>query len=101
MSPNAVMALMGAPENEFEERLVEIDVNRVFSRMVMGNQVIFGSIKAGKDAFESAVKHLTELSDLYGDSLASLLADVYPLAEYQRLLDTSSRDTIIPSLLMT
>jgi hypothetical protein len=67
----------------------------------MGNQVIFGSIKAGRDAFESAVKHLTELSDLYGDSLASLLTDTFPLAEYHRLLSLNTRDAIIPSLLLT
>jgi threonine dehydrogenase-like Zn-dependent dehydrogenase len=100
MSPNAVMAIMGAPEIDSEEKILEVDVNRVFSRMVMGNQVVFGSIKAGRDAFESAVKHLTELSDLYGDSLASLLTHTFPLAEYNRLLTLSTRDTIIPSLLL-
>ena len=73
MSPNAVMAVMGAPEDGHEENTLEVDVSRVFSRLVLGNQVIFGSIKAGRDAFEWAVKDLTELSDLYGDSLAFLL----------------------------
>jgi len=101
MSPNAVMAIMGAPEIDSSEKFLEVDVNRVFSRLVMGNQVIFGSIKAGRDAFESAVKHLTELSDLYGESLSSLLTDTFPMAEYHRLLTHSTRDTVIPSLLLT
>lgn len=101
MSPNAVMALMGAPEENSGEKILEVDVNRVFSRVVMGNQVLFGSIKAGKDAFESAVKHLTELSDLYGDSLAPLLTHTVPLAEYNSLINLSTRDTILPSLLLT
>jgi threonine dehydrogenase-like Zn-dependent dehydrogenase len=101
MSPNAVMAVMGAPGNDSKEKILEVDVNRIFSRMVLGNQVIFGSLKAGRDAFESAVKHLTELSDLYGDSLASLLTDTFPLAEYHRLLSLNTRDAIIPSLLLT
>jgi threonine dehydrogenase-like Zn-dependent dehydrogenase len=101
MSPNAVMAVMGAPEIDSEEKILEVDINRVFTRMVMGNQVIFGSIKAGRDAFESAVKHLTELSDLYGDSLALLMSDTFPLTEYHRLLTLSTRDTITPSLLLT
>jgi hypothetical protein len=83
------------------EKTVEVDVSKVFSRVILGNQIIFGSIKAGRDAFEWAVKDLTELSDLYGDSLASLLTDTFPLAEYHRLLTLSTRDSIIPSLTLT
>jgi threonine dehydrogenase-like Zn-dependent dehydrogenase len=101
MSPNAVMALMGAPEIDSGEKILEVDVNRIFSRVVMGNQVLFGSIKAGKDAFESAVKHLSELSDLYSDSLSSILTDPFPINEYHRVLSLTTRDTIIPSLLLT
>lgn len=100
MSPNAVMAVMGAPESDSVEKVLKFDVYKVFEQLVMGNQVIFGSIKAGRDAFESAVKHLTELSDLYGEDLASILTDTFPLSEYERLLDLNSRDTIIPSLLL-
>ena len=101
MSPNAVMAIMGTPEIGSEGKILEVDVYRVFSRVVMGNQVIFGSLKAGRDAFESAVKHLTELADLYPDTLASLLTHDFPLAEYDRLLTLNTRDTIIPSLSLT
>ena len=101
MGPNAVMAIIGVPDHDSEENIPEVDINRVFTRMVVGNQVLFGSIKAGRDAFELAVKDLTELSDLYGDSLASLLTDTFPMAEYHRLLTLSTRDTIIPSLTLT
>lgn len=101
MSPNAVMAVMGAPEHDSEEKILEVDVNRVFSRLVHGNQMIFGSIKSGRDAFEAAVKDLVELADLYGESLGSILSDSFPLDEYQRLLTLTTRDTIIPSLLLT
>jgi threonine dehydrogenase-like Zn-dependent dehydrogenase len=101
MGPNAVMAIIGVPDHDSEEKIPEVDINRVFTRMVVGNQVIFGSIKAGRDAFELAVKDLTELSDLYGDSLVSLLTDTFPLAEYHRLLTLNTRDTIIPSLTLT
>ena len=101
MSPNAVMALMGAPEIDAGEKILELDVNRIFTRVVMGNQVLFGSIKAGRDAFESAVKHLTELSDLYHDALSAILTETFPIEEYQQLLSLNTRETIIPSLLLT
>jgi len=101
MLPNAVVAVIGAPEIEPGEMNPEVDINAIFSRMVMGNQVIFGSIKAGRDAFESAVKHLTELADLYADALSSLLTDTFPLDEYERILALDTRETILPSLLLT
>lgn len=101
MGPNAIMAIMGAPEDHSEKRTLEVDLNAVLSKLVMGNQVIFGSIKAGRDSFESAVKHLTELSDLYGNSLAPLLKETFPFNQYQQLLDMSTRETVIPSLVLT
>ncbi|UCF88308.1 MAG: alcohol dehydrogenase catalytic domain-containing protein [bacterium] len=101
MSPNAIMALMGAPEDHASGRALDVDLNRALSGVVMGNQIIFGSIKAGRDAFESAVKHLSELSDLYSNSLESLLTGTFAMSEFQRLLDMDMRDVIIPSLLLT
>lgn len=101
MSPNAIMAIMGAPETHNVAKKLEVDLNWVLSKLVIGNQVVFGSIKAGRDAFDSAVKHLTELSDLYSDSLAILLKDTFPFSEYQQLLDMSTRSYVIPSLLLT
>jgi hypothetical protein len=98
MAPNAVMVLMGVPERTSLEESFEIQAGRLIARMVMGNQVLIGSIKAGRDAFESAVKHLTELADLYGDSLSALLTHSFPFEEYNRLLSLETRDTIIPTL---
>ena len=100
MSPNAVTVLMGAPEKSAMDESLEIQAGKFIARMVIGNQVLIGSIKAGRDAFESAVKHLSELADLYGNSLSALLTHSFPMEDYTQLLKLSSRDTIIPVLEM-
>ena len=100
MAPNSVTVLMDAPGRATLDESIEIPAARLVAHMVMGNQVIIGSIKAGRDAFESGVKHLSELADLYGDSLSALLTHSFPLEEYHRLLSLTTRDTIIPVLEM-
>jgi threonine dehydrogenase-like Zn-dependent dehydrogenase len=100
MTPNAVAVLMGAPEKSEMSEGFEIKAGELISRMVIGNQVLLGSIKAGRDAFESAVKHLTELADLYNDALSALFTHTFPFEEYDQLLSLNSRDTIIPVLEM-
>jgi len=98
LSPNAVAVLMGAPEKSELGEGLEVKAGECISRMVIGNQVLLGSIKAGRDAFESAVKHLTELDDLYNDSLTGLFTHAFAFEEYEQLLELNSRDTIIPVL---
>ncbi len=98
MAPNAIMALMASPEWDPAPDNLEVDIHGIISRIVLGNQMIFGSIKSGRDAFESAVKHLEELADLYGDALAGLMTQTLPLAQYRSLLALGTREAIIPAL---
>lgn len=98
MAPNAVMVLMGLPETTGEDQTLNIPAADIFRRMVMGNQVLVGSIKAGRDAFDSAVKHLQEIEYLHGNSLREILSDRYPFDQYHKLLTLQSRESILPIL---
>ena len=101
MAYNGIMVLMALPENRTGGPVTEINAGPLFNRMVAGNQVIIGSIKSGKDAFEAAVKHLTELNDLFGQELSSLITHVFSLEDYQNVLDLDSRETILPAIDLT
>jgi hypothetical protein len=101
MAYNGIMVLMAMPENVSQNSEISIDAGHLFSRMVAGNQVIIGSIKSGKDAFESSVKHLTELNDIFGQELLSLITHVYSLEDYQKVLALDSRETILPAIDLT
>ena len=100
MAPNSVTVLMGAPERAAMNESIEIQAGKLIKRMVIGNQVLIGSIKAGRDDFESAARHLSELADLYGGPLSALFTHTFPMDEYHRLLSLGTRDTIIPVLEM-
>ncbi|HDL53251.1 MAG TPA: hypothetical protein ENH32_04690 [Proteobacteria bacterium] len=101
MGFNAIMVLMGIPENVTEGANLEINGTALFSRMIEGNQMLMGSLKAGRDAFNSSVKHLTELSDLYGKQLSGLITHTFPLEEYHKALALDSREAILPVLDLT
>ncbi|NOY87226.1 MAG: alcohol dehydrogenase catalytic domain-containing protein [Deltaproteobacteria bacterium] len=101
MGFNAIMVLMGIPENIAGETHLDIEGTALFSRMIEGNQILMGSLKAGRDAFNSSVKHLIELSDLYGKQLAGLITHTFPLEEYRKVLALDSREAILPVLDLT
>lgn len=101
MAYNGIMVLMALPENTTGGPVTEINAGPLFNRMVAGNQVIIGSVKSGKDAFEASVKHLTELNDLFGQELSSLITHVFSLEDYQKVLDLDSRETILPAIDLT
>jgi len=98
LTSNSVAVLMDAPARASRDLEIEISAGNLLTNMVHGNQVILGSIKAGRDAFESGVRHLLELADLHGETLASLFTQSYPFNEYQDLLNLDSRDVLIPVL---
>ncbi len=101
MSSNAVTVLMAMPENTSRDGRLDIDAAHLIGRMVAGNQVIIGSIKSGRDAFESAVKHLMELNDLYRHELSGLVTHTYRLEDHRKILELNSRDTILPTFDLT
>ena len=96
MSTNAVMVLMAMPEIDSQTAEPDIDTGSLFTRMVSGNQVVLGSIKSGRDAFESAVKHLTELNDLYSSQLKNVITHTIAIEDYEKILGLDSRETILP-----
>ncbi len=101
MAPNAIMVLMGTPADTSRENKLEMEAGHLFSKIVMGNQVILGSIKAGRDAFDSAVTHLLEIHHLHGDQLPELLSHTFPFKDFEKLLTLGTRDSILPSLDLT
>ena len=97
---NSVAVLMDAPARATRDLEIDVEAGRLLDRMVHGNQVILGSIKAGRDAFESGLRHLSELADLYGESLSNLFTHVFPFDEYRDLLHLDTREAVIPVLEM-
>ena len=100
LTSNSVAVLMDAPAGFSRELEVDVQAGKLIARMVHCNQVILGSIKAGRGAFESGVRHLTELADLHREALSSLFTHSVPFEKFQDLLDLDSRDAVFPVLEM-
>lgn len=59
---------------------VEVDADFIMRGMVLKNQVIFGTVNAGKDAFEAAVRDLTIFMRRWPAATRKLITARYPLS---------------------
>lgn len=69
-------------------RKIEVPSDKINLDFVLGNKVMFGTVNANRDYFESGVKDLSAAVLEYGDWLKRLLTHrVEGLAAYERLFD--------------
>jgi len=63
-----------------------VDLDRLMRRMVLGNQVVVGSVNAGRDAFEAAIRDLGVFDRRWPAALRALITGRYPVDAYRDLL---------------
>jgi threonine dehydrogenase-like Zn-dependent dehydrogenase len=79
---NGIFSFTGAPD--FGTTTQEI--NYFMSRLVVDNQVVFGTVNAGHDAFASAIRHLEVFSQRWPEALRSVISARHPLGEAPEIL---------------
>lgn len=72
---NGVFILTGVPGRKGP---IEIDADRIMRNLVLKNQLVYGTVNAGRDAFEAAVSDLTEFRRRWPKPLAALITGRYP-----------------------
>lgn len=82
LGTNGVFVFTGVPGRKAP---VEVDTDRLMRNLVLRNQVVFGSVNAGKGAFEAAIGHLQEFNSRWPDPVGSLISH-YPMEAYEELL---------------
>ncbi len=82
LGTNGVFVFTGVPGRKAP---IEVDTDRLMRNLVLRNQVVLGSVNAGKGAFEAAIRHLTEHNRRWPDVLGSLVSH-YPMEAYEELL---------------
>jgi hypothetical protein len=80
---NGVLALTGIPS---EGAASEINVGRSLRDMVLKNQVVFGTVNAGRRDYLSAVQELEQFMILFPESVRKLITRRLPLGEASRML---------------
>jgi glucose 1-dehydrogenase len=80
---NGIYVLTGIPG---PQAFIEADSASLVRDMVLKNQVLFGTVNAGADAFAAAVAHLGEFHRLWPDVTGTLIGGRYPLEQAPELI---------------
>ena len=94
LGPNGIMAITGVQNGH---NALPIDTNRLNHQLVMGNQVVFGSVNANRRYFEMGVESWGSLETKWPGALARLITRKLPLEDFQTALsrDRTSIKTVL------
>jgi threonine dehydrogenase-like Zn-dependent dehydrogenase len=79
LGTNGVFVFTGVPGRKAP---IELDADRLMRRLVLRNQVVFGTVNADRTAFEAAIEHLGAFQRRWPDALAALLTGRFPIERY-------------------
>lgn len=83
LNPNGAFCFTGVPGRRGP---VPVDTDLLMRNMVLKNQVLFGTVNAGRDSYQAAVQDLAEFSRRWPDAMAQLITGRYPMADYEKVL---------------
>jgi len=93
LGPDAVYCFTGVPRHG---EPISIDTPALLYHLVLRNQVILGTVNAGKDAFQAAICDLRVFYQRWPDAVRSLITGRYPLEEFREpVFDRSGIKNII------
>lgn len=82
LGANGVFVFTGVPGRKAP---FELDTDALMRNLVLRNQVVLGSVNAGRSAFESAVDHLGEFVRRWPEAVGDLVTH-HRMEEYEELL---------------
>jgi glucose 1-dehydrogenase len=83
ISPNAAFIITGVPA---AHGTTSVEGGLILRQMVLGNQLVFGSVNSGRDGFENAIIDLELFDRRWPLALRALITGRYPVEAYQDLL---------------
>lgn len=83
LGTNGVCVLTGVPALE---PAVGVNVERLMRNVVLKNQAVVGTVNAGRDAFEAAIRDLEVFLKRWPEPLRGLVTGRFRLEEFRRLL---------------
>jgi len=87
LGTNGVFVFTGIPGRKSQ---VEVDESAIMKALVLKNQVIFGSVNAGPDAFQSAVGDLGRFHERWPGAVESLITARCPIEKALPLLQSKA-----------
>ncbi len=83
LGPNSIFIFTGVPALGAASH---VDTDAIMRNAVLKNQVILGTVNAGKDAYDTTVRALDAIHRRWPAALRSLITGRYPLDAYRDLL---------------
>ncbi len=79
LGPNAVFVFTGVPGRKGP---IEVDTDGFMRDLVLKNQLVFGTVNAGLDAFQNAVKDLTTFKERWPEAVGQLITGRYSMDKH-------------------
>ena len=83
LGTNGVFVFTGVPGRRGP---IELDTDLIMRNLVLKNQVVFGTVNAGADAFEAAIRDLGEFHRRWPEAVRGLITGRHPVESYRELL---------------
>ena len=83
LGTNGVFVFTGVPGRKAP---IEVDTDFIMRNLVLKNQVVFGTVNAGRETFEAAIADLGRFTKFWPKAVRSLVTARHPVAAYRDLL---------------
>jgi glucose 1-dehydrogenase len=83
LGTNGIFIFTGVPGRKAP---VEVDTDLIMRNLVLKNQVVFGTVNAGRETFESAIRDVGIFMERWPDALRSLITGHYSMEDHRDLL---------------
>ncbi len=83
LGTNGVFVFTGVPGRKAP---VELDTDLIMRHLVLKNQLVFGTVNAGRDSYEAAIRDLGVFMQHWPDAVRSLITGRHPIEAYREPL---------------
>jgi hypothetical protein len=83
LGTNGIFVFTGVPGRKGP---IEVDTDLMMRNLVLKNQVVFGTVNAGRECFENSIRDLGTFTKRWPDAVESLITGRFPMDAYSDLL---------------
>jgi len=83
LGTNGIFVFTGVPGRKAP---IEVDTDLIMRDLVLKNQVVFGTVNAGRETFEDAISDLSVFMDKWPAAVRALITGRFPMAAHRDLL---------------
>lgn len=80
---NGIFIFTGVPGRKAP---ITVDTDALMRNLVLKNQIVFGTVNAGNDAFQASIRDLTRFYERWPDAVRALITGRHPVERYRDLL---------------